>query len=100
MTTPRLGYSNNQTVLGNAFAKLAAVLAGAALLVVAFMFSIVFFAVGITVALVLVAKVFWKTRHLRRQTREHSVHDPLSTARNGDAGRVIEGEIIRENEIK
>jgi hypothetical protein len=59
--------------------------AGAVLLVVAFMFSVMVFAVLVAVGLLGVGYLWWKTRDLRRQMRERP-----------PGGRVIEGEVIRD----
>ena len=60
-------------------------MASAAVLVVAFMFSILVFAAVATVALVAAGYLWWKTRALRRQLRERP-----------PGGRIIDGEVIRE----
>lgn len=61
--------------------------AGAVLLLVAFMFSLLVFAVVVTGALLVWGYLWWKTRELRRQMRERP-----------PGGRVIEGETIRDVE--
>lgn len=63
--------------------KALAFAAGAVLLVVVFMFSLVLFAVVIVGALVLLAYLWWKTRDLRKQLRERP-----------PGGHVIEGEVV------
>jgi hypothetical protein len=57
----------------------------AAVLVVAFMFSILVFAAVTAVALVAGGYLWWKTRALRQQLRERP-----------PGGRIIDGEVIRE----
>jgi hypothetical protein len=72
--------------------KIAAVLAGSALFVLALMFSVVLFAVVLTVGVVVWSWFWWKTRGVRRQMREQGI-------RPGDAPAgvvVLEGEVIRE----
>ena len=66
-------------------AKALAVVAGAALLVVALMFSLVIFAVLIIGATMLVGYLWWKTRDLRKQMRERP-----------PGGHIIEGEVVHE----
>ena len=58
---------------------------GAVLLVVAFMFSLLVFAILVTVGLLVWSYLWWKTRELRRQIRERP-----------PGGRVIEGETIHD----
>ncbi|HVS25819.1 MAG TPA: hypothetical protein VHE58_00670 [Burkholderiales bacterium] len=58
---------------------------GAVLLVVAFMFSLLVFAILVTGGLLVWGYLWWKTRELRRQMRERR-----------PGGRVIEGETIRD----
>jgi len=62
-------------------------LVSAAVLVVAFMFSLLIFAVVAAIALLAGGYLWWKTRALRRQIREQP-----------SGGRVIEGEVIRDPE--
>ena len=69
--------------------RLLTAVASAAVLVVAFMFSLVIFAVFATVALAGGLYLWWKTRALRRQLRERP-----------PGGRVIEGEVIRKAESR
>jgi Flp pilus assembly protein TadB len=59
----------------------------AVLLVVAFMFSLLVFAILVTVGLLVWGYLWWKTRELRRQMRERP-----------PGGRVIEGEAVRDDE--
>ena len=63
--------------------KILATLASAVVLVVAFTISLLVFAAVAAIALVLVGYLWWKTRALRKQMREHP-----------PGGRVIEGEVI------
>lgn len=65
--------------------KLFAAMSWALLLVAAFAFSLVLFAVLVAVGLLVWAYLWWKTRALRKQMRERP-----------PGGRVIEGEVIRD----
>ena len=69
--------------------KIVAGIAGAGLFVLALMFSVVLFAVVVTVGLVVWGYVWWKTRKLRKQMREHP---------RAAEGMILEGEIVREGE--
>ena len=71
--------------------KIVGVLVTVAVFGVALMFSVVFFAVIVTVGAVAWAYLWWKTRAVRKQMREHP---PTG------GGMVIEGEVIREVEIE
>ena len=59
----------------------------AVLLVVAFMFSLLVYAILAIVGVLVWGYLWWKTRELRRQMREQP-----------PGGRVIEGEAIRDDE--
>lgn len=63
--------------------KLFALVAGALLLIVGFMFSVLLFAVIIAVGLLVWGYVWWKTREVRKAMREHP-----------PGGTVIEGEAV------
>ena len=65
----------------------------AVLLVVAFMFSMVVLAFVVTAGLLVYGYLWWKTRDLRKQVREHAREQPPGEAR----GYVIEGEVIHEH---
>lgn len=67
--------------------KVLTVILGAAFLVLAFMFSLVVLAVGVTAGLLAWAYIWWKTRKLRQQIREQ----PTGV-------RIIEGEVIRDTD--
>ncbi|MEO6184907.1 MAG: hypothetical protein ABIP38_04550 [Steroidobacteraceae bacterium] len=69
--------------------KVVATVLGAALVAGAFVVSIVFFAVALAVALVVVGYLWWKTRHLRKQMRQRV------DGRDIIEGEVIEGEVIK-----
>ncbi|HEY6281068.1 MAG TPA: hypothetical protein VIW72_04655 [Burkholderiales bacterium] len=68
-------------------AKVLTFASAAVLLVVAFMFSLLVFAILVTGGLLAWGYLWWKTRELRRQMREQP-----------PGGRVIEGEAICEDE--
>lgn len=75
--------------------KVFALMAGAILLVLGFMFSMVLLAVLVVVGLTLGAWFFWKTRHLRKAMRE------AGAMRNSPAdGEVIEGEAVVVEEYR
>lgn len=81
------------------FGKLVAVVAGAVLLVLGLMFSLVIIAVAVAFGLAIWGWIWWKTRALRQQMREQMdaqmqrpFDEPPATG-----GRVIEGEVIRES---
>ena len=67
--------------------KIVTFVASAAVLVVAFMFSLVILATVATIALLAGTYLGWKTRALRRQMRERPT-----------GGHVIDGEVIREGD--
>jgi len=69
--------------------KVLTFVSAAVLLVVAFMFSLVVFAILMTVGLLSWGYLWWKTRELRRQMYEQP-----------PGGRVIEGEVIRDDESR
>ncbi|WP_068637189.1 hypothetical protein [Thauera butanivorans] len=71
--------------------KIVAAIVTVAVFGVALMFSVVFFAVVVTVGAVAWGYLWWKTRALRKQMRDHPP---------AGRGMVIEGEIIREVEIE
>jgi len=69
--------------------KIVAAVVGGGIFVLALMFSVVLFAGVVTVGLVAWGYLWWKTRSLRRQMRDHPPE-----------GLVIEGEVIREGEVE
>lgn len=76
-------------------ARALALVAGAILLVLGFMFSLVLLAVFVAVGLMLGAWFFWKTRHLRKAMRE------AGAMRNPPpGGDVIEGEAVIVEEYR
>jgi membrane protein implicated in regulation of membrane protease activity len=74
----------------NFFARAVAAVVGVALLVGAFLISVVFFAAVFAIAGVLAGYLLWKTRHFRKEMRQRSAQ------RDVIEGRVIEGTVIPE----
>ena len=72
-------------------AKVIAVIGGAALLALGFVFSLVLLAVVAVAGSALLGYVWWKTRALRKRMREQAPFETPPTQ-----GRIIEGEVIRE----
>ena len=66
--------------------KILTAVASAAVLVVAFMLSLMIFATIAAIALVVGGYLWWTTRELRRRMREQP-----------PGGRVIDGEVIRDS---
>ena len=58
-------------------------------LMVAFILSFVIFAAVAGIALIVAGYIWWRTRAVRRQMREHS-----------GAGRIIEGQIIPDDPVR
>jgi uncharacterized iron-regulated membrane protein len=69
------------------------VLGGTVVLVSAFMVSLVFVAIGLAVVLIFGGYLWWKTRELRGQLRARMQEQ------SQPAGQVIEGEVIRTEEL-
>lgn len=89
----RLGYRGNAASRAkNVLAKTFAVLVGGVALASAFVMSLVFFAVLLAVALVVVGYLWWKTRKLRKHMREHI----LSQTRARDSSVSPQGEVIED----
>jgi hypothetical protein len=65
--------------------KILTTVASAAVLVMAFMLSLLVFAVVAAIGLMLGGYLWWKTRELRKQMRDRP-----------QGGRVIDGEVIRD----
>ena len=74
--------------------KILSLALAAVLLVLALTFSLVLFAVLAVGGLLVWVYLWWKTRELRRQMREH----PQQTYDTQENGRVIEGEVIRDSD--
>jgi hypothetical protein len=70
--------------------RIIALLLGTAVLVLAFMFSLVLLAVAATVGVLALGYVWWKSRALRKQLREQMAEQP-------SGARIIEGEVIRDD---
>jgi protein-S-isoprenylcysteine O-methyltransferase Ste14 len=66
------------------------VIGGALTLASAFVVSVVFVAIGLTVVLAVAGYLWWQTRELRRQLRARMQEQPQPRP----AGRIIEGEVI------
>jgi hypothetical protein len=85
----RLRLPGNSARLGDrltsALGKTLAIAVSATLLVVAFMFSLIVFALLAAAGLLVLGYLWWKTRDLRRHLRERP-----------PGGHVIEGETVRE----
>ena len=92
MDSQRLGYTPNseQSAIGRVLSKVAAFAIGLTVLGAALMFSIVFFAIALTIGLIIAGRLWWKTRELRKQMREYAA----TRQRAGE--RIIEGEVIHE----
>jgi hypothetical protein len=93
MDKQRLGYTSSdsgQSAIGRVLTKVAAFAIGLTVLGVALMFSIVFFAVALTLGLIIAGRLWWKTRELRKQMRGYAA------ARQRAGERIIEGEVIHE----
>ena len=91
-TDPRLSAPSTHPA-GRFLRKALAVAAATVVLVASLAFSMVVFACLLTIGLVVAARIWWTTRHLRRELRERGA---FSTERAGADGRVIEGEAVRE----
>ena len=97
---PRLDQRNSGG--GNLLSTILTMVAGAALLVAGFIFSLLILSVIAVVALMVWAWFWWKTRALRRQMGEQveqmqreQPRDPAPSAPMTE-GVIIEGEVIRE----
>ncbi len=73
-------------------AKALALIGGAALLVLGFMFSLVLLAVAVVLVAGVWAYLWWKTRELRRLLRESP---PATAAEPPGDGQVFDGEAVR-----
>lgn len=87
---------------GSLISKLVALIATATLLVVGLMFSAVLLVFILSAGLIIFGWVWWKTRALRRQMREHSqfrghaANDAEAFRTEEFTGDIIEGEVIRK----
>lgn len=93
---PRAPLSGWQLVL----ARVIGTLAGAALLVVGFFFSLFVLGALLLAGSVLAAWWWWRTRDLRQALREQRARWPQDGQADFDIveGEIIEGEIIREED--
>ena len=97
---PRLDQRNSGG--GNLLSTILTMVAGAALLVAGFIFSLLILSVIAVVALVVWAWFWWKTRalrrHLREQVEQMQREQPRGPAPSAPMteGVIIEGEVIRE----
>ena len=73
-------------------AKALALVGGAALLVLGFMFSLVLIAMAVVLVAGVWAYLWWKTRELRRRLREHQATTAAEAPRGG---QVFDGEAAR-----
>jgi predicted lipid-binding transport protein (Tim44 family) len=78
---------------GGILGKLLTIAAGAVLVVVAFMFSLLALTVVVVGGLLVFAYLKWKTRHLRRHLNEQ-MQQQANPQRQQPGGLVIEGEVI------
>lgn len=93
MDNPQLEHRDApRSGIAQLFGKVVALVAGAGVLALVFMFSIFFFAIAVTVGLLVAGRLWWKTRELRARMRESGGFAPQGPA----PGRVIEGEVIRD----
>lgn len=79
---------------GNVFSRVLAFVATVVLAGIAFMFSIVVFALIVAVGAIAWGYFWWKTRELRKHLREQA--DAANGYRPPPRGEVLEGEVIRE----
>lgn len=78
-------------------AKVLALIVGAGVLTLAFMFSLVALAVAAVGGLMLWGWLWWKTRAIRQQIREQG-HEQNPIRADFKSGQIIEGEVIRDSE--
>lgn len=84
--------------------RILGVAAGAVLLIAALMFSVVVFAFALAAGLLAWGYLWWKTREVRRRMREEMEARQMGQPYGGEAqshdppqgGRIIEGEVIRD----
>ncbi|EXI68851.1 MAG: hypothetical protein AW08_00673 [Candidatus Accumulibacter adjunctus] len=72
--------------------RILTMLAGAVLLIAAFMFSLVALGVLVVGGVLVYAYLYWKTRHLRRHIEEQM--QQAAQQREQRDGRVIDGEVL------
>ncbi len=94
MNEQRLGLTGNTP---SVLTKILTFAVGAVLLIVALMFSALLFATALTVGLLIWGRLWWKTRDLRKRMREQAAAGyAFGQSPPGSNGRVIEGEVIRD----
>jgi len=79
--------------------KIAAFVVTLAMFGLALMFSVLFFAVVLTAGAAALGYLWWKPRALRKQMRMHA-RDTAPVEREVFGGEVIEGEVIREDDLR
>ena len=82
-------FANRRARPMSVWQKIVAAVVGGGVFILALMFSVVLFAVVVTVGLAAWGYLWWKTRNLRKQMRD-----------NPPDGLVIEGVVIREGEVE
>jgi cyanate permease len=87
---PRLAGSQPPPTASGVLGKALTLIVGTAVLVAGFMLSMVVFALLAAIALVAWGYLWWKTRDLRRET----------VRAQPAGGRIIEGEVIRDAEVR
>ena len=93
----RIGYRGGAISRAKQFAlKGLVVLGGALTLAGAFLLSLVFLTIGLTVVLIVGGYLWWKTRELRRQMRAQ-MQEQSQPWSDGD---VIEGEVITQERTR
>ncbi|EKE16864.1 MAG: hypothetical protein ACD_10C00758G0001 [uncultured bacterium] len=88
-------YARFNTQPQSLFGKLLTLLLGAALLILAFMFSLIALAVVAVGGVMLWGWLWWKTRAIRKEMARQMHEQPSQAAQEG---RIIEGEVIRETD--
>jgi cytochrome b subunit of formate dehydrogenase len=90
---------HNSANFSSPLRKLAAVVATAAVIGMAVMFSVVLIAVILLVGSIALSYLWWKTRDLRKQMRNYPARDVVMNGEISESGfikgEVIEGEAIR-----
>ncbi len=90
---PRLDNGGATSPRGGLAGRILASIAWAAVLVLSLLFSVVIFSVLLVAGLVVGGYLWWRTRALRRQMRDVAERQ---AAMRPTAGRVIDGEVIRD----
>jgi hypothetical protein len=95
---------NYSTDLSSSLRKLVAVVATAAVIGMAVMFSVVLIAVILVAGSITLGYFWWKTRDLRKQMRNHPARGVVMEGEISESdfikGEVIEGEAIRVADTK